>query len=153
MTDNFIDGLKTLFVEHYVEVPEDKYNVIDELANRLDEMEQKLDDEVSKNMEVVEENDQLKRGNVISEACADLTESQTEKMVSLAEGVDFVSAEDFSDKVEELKNAYFPTDENIAEETQVEEGTGDFSSDSEEKVIDPTMNQYSSAISKLQPLG
>jgi len=153
MTDNFIDGLKTLFVEHYVEVPEDKYNVIDELANRLDEMEEKLDNEVSKNMEVVEENDQLKRGNVIREACADLTESQTEKMVSLAEGVDFNSAEDFSDKVEELKNAYFPKDENIAEDTKVEEGTGDFSSDSEEKVIDPTMNQYSSAISKLQPLG
>ena len=43
MTENFIEGLKTLFVEHYVEVPEDKYNVMDELANRLDEMEQKLD--------------------------------------------------------------------------------------------------------------
>ncbi len=114
MTDNFIDGLKTLFVEHYVEVPEDKYNVIDELANRLDDMEEKLDSEVSKNMEVVAENDQLKRGNVIREACNDLTESQTEKMVSLAEGVDFTSAEDFSDKVEELKNAYFPKEENIA---------------------------------------
>ena len=153
MTDNFIDGLKTLFVEHYVEVPEDKYNVIDELANRLDDMEEKLDSEVSKNMEVVAENDQLKRGNVIREACNDLTESQTEKMVSLAEGVDFTSAEDFSDKVEELKNAYFPKDENIAEDTIVEEGTGDFSSDSEERIIDPTMNQYSTAISKLQPLG
>jgi len=153
MTDNFIDGLKTLFVEHYVEVPEDKYNVIDELANRLDEMEEKLDGEVQKNMDVVAENDQLKRGNVIREACNDLTESQTEKMVSLAEGVDFTSAEDFSDKVEELKNAYFPKDENIAEDTKVEEGTGDFSSDSEERIIDPTMNQYSSAISKLQPLG
>ena len=153
MTDNFIDGLKTLFVEHYVEVPEDKYNVIDELANRLDEMEEKLDGEVQKNMDVVAENDQLKRGNVIREACNDLTESQTEKMVSLAEGVDFTSAEDFSDKVEELKNAYFPKDENIAEDTKVEEGTGDFSSDSEERIIDPTMNQYSTAISKLQPLG
>jgi hypothetical protein len=59
MTDNFIEGLKTLFVEHYVEVPEDKYDVIDELANRLDEMEEKLDAEVSKNMEVVEENENL----------------------------------------------------------------------------------------------
>lgn len=116
-------------------------------------MEEKLDSEVSKNMEVVAENDQLKRGNVIREACNDLTESQTEKMVSLAEGVDFTSAEDFSDKVEELKNAYFPKDENIAEDTKVEEGTGDFSSDSEERIIDPTMNQYSTAISKLQPLG
>jgi hypothetical protein len=153
MTDNFIDGLKTLFVEHYVEVPEDKYNVIDELANRLDDMEEKLDSEVSKNMEVVAENDQLKRGNVIREACNDLTESQTEKMVSLSEGVDFTSADDFSDKVDELKKAYFPTDENIAEDTKVEEGSGDFSSNSEERVIDPTMTQYSTAISKLQPLG
>lgn len=152
MTENFIEGMKNLFVEHYVEIPEDKYNVIDELANRLDEMEEKLDNEVSKNMEVVAENDQLKRGAVISEACKDLTESQTEKMVSLAEGVDFVSAEDFSDKVEELKNAYFPKEENIAEETVVEEGTGDFSEENETR-IDPTMNQYASAISKLKPLG
>ena len=152
MTDNFIEGLKTLFVEHYVEVPEDKYNVIDELANRLDEMEEKLDSEVQKNMDVVAENDQLKRGNVIREACNDLTESQTEKMVSLAEGVDFTSAEDFSDKVDELKSAYFPKEEDIAEETRVEEGTGEFGSN-EESVIDPTMSQYSTAISKLQPLG
>ena len=152
MTDNFIDGLKTLFVEHYVEIPEDKYNVIDELANRLDEMEDKLDAEVSKNMEVVEQNDQLKRGNVVREACNDLTESQKEKMISLAEGVDFTSSEDFQEKVEELKNAYFPKDENIAEETVVEEGTGEFASD-DEKIIDPAMNQYSSAISKLKPLG
>ena len=152
MTDNFIDGLKTLFVEHYVEIPEDKYNVIDELANRLDEMEDKLDAEVSKNMEVVEENDQLKRGNVVREACNDLTESQKEKMISLAEGVDFSSSEDFQEKVEELKNAYFPKDENIAEETVVEEGTGEFTSD-DEKIIDPAMNQYSTAISKLKPLG
>ena len=152
MTDNFIDGLKTLFVEHYVEIPEDKYNVIDELANRLDEMEDKLDAEVSKNMEVVEENDQLKRGNVVREACNDLTESQTEKMISLAEGVDFTSSEDFAEKVEELKSAYFPKDENIAEETVVEEGTGEFASD-DEKIIDPAMNQYSTAISKLKPLG
>ena len=152
MTDNFIEGLKTLFTEHYVEVPEDKYNVIDELANRLDEMEEKLDSEVQKNMDVVAENDQLKRGNVIREACNDLTESQTEKMVSLAEGVDFTSAEDFSDKVDELKSAYFPKEEDIAEETRVEEGTGEFGSN-EESVIDPTMSQYSTAISKLQPLG
>ena len=152
MTENFIEGMKNLFVEHYVEIPEDKYDVIDELANRLDEMEEKLDNEVSKNMEVVAENDQLKRGAVISEACLDLSESQTEKMVSLAEGVDFVNAEDFSDKVEELKNAYFPKEENIAEETVVEEGTGDFSEENETR-IDPTMNQYASAISKLKPLG
>ena len=152
MTDNFIDGLKTLFVEHYVEVPEDKYDVIDELANRLDEMEEKLDSEVHKNMEIVEENESLKRQNVVREACLDLSESQKEKMISLSEGVDYKDTEDFSDKVSELKEAYFPSDEVIAEDTIVEEGTGEFSDESE-TVLDPSMNRYSNAISKLKPLG
>ena len=154
MTENFIEGLKTLFVEHYVDVPEDKYNVIDELANRLDEMEEKLDNEVHKNMEIVEENNSLNRQNVVREACSTLSESQQEKMVSLSEGVDFVDQEDFAEKVSELKEAYFPnTDgDTISEETVVEEGTGDFSNE-EEVVVSPDIARYSEAISKLKPLG
>ena len=156
MTENFIEGMKTLFVEHYVEVPEDKYNVMDELANRLDEMEQKLDSEVSKNMEVSEELDSLKRANVVREACEDLTESQKEKMESLSNGVDFKDTADFSEKVAEIKEAYFGNVEgdNIAEEMTVEEGTGSFEDDSSsDEVLDPTIARYSSAISKLKPLG
>ncbi len=154
MTENFIEGLKTLFVEHYVDVPEDKYNVVDELANRLDEMEEKLDNEVHKNMEIVEQNNSLIRQNVVREACSTLSESQQEKMVSLSEGVDFMSEEDFSEKVSELKEAYFPnTDgETISEETVVEEGTGEFSSE-EETVLSSDIARYSEAISKLKPLG
>jgi hypothetical protein len=153
MTENFIEGLKTLFVEHYVDVPEDKYNVIDELANRLDEMEEKLDNEVSKNMEIVEENDSLKRSNVIREACEDLSESQKEKMESLSNGVDFKDIEDFQEKVTEIKEAYFPIEgETISEDTVVEEGTGEFASN-EDKVLDPSIARYSEALSKLKPLG
>jgi len=153
MTENFIDGLKTLFVEHYVEVPEDKYNVIDELANRLDEMEQKLDGEVQKNMDVTEELDSLKRGNVIREACEDLSESQKEKMESLAAGVDFTDTEDFADKIGEVKEAYFKVDgETVAEETRVEEGEGTYADESSDPVLDPTIARYSEAISKLNPL-
>lgn len=152
MTDNFIDGLKTLFVEHYVEVPEDKYNVIDELANRLDEMEQKLDGEVQKNMDVTEELDSLKRGNVIREACEDLSESQKEKMESLAAGVDFTDNEDFADKIGEVKEAYFSVgSDEVATDTQVEEGSGTFEDD-KSPVLDPTIARYSEAISKLNPL-
>jgi len=156
MTENFIEGLKTLFVEHYVDVPEDKYDVIDELANRLDEMEQKLDGEVSRNMEVTEELETLKRGNIVKSAGEDLTESQREKLESLAEGVDYKNEEDFAEKISEVKNAYFRVDgESLEEETIVEEGTGTLTeeSDSEEKILDPNMNVYSSAISKLKPLG
>lgn len=151
MTENFIEGLKTLFTEHYVEVPEDKYNVMDELANRLDEMEQKLDGEVQKNMEITEELDTLKRDNVVREACKDLSESQQEKLVSLSNGVDFTSTEDFAEKVSELKEAYFPNEsETIAEETVIEEGTGTFDVETTEKVVDPEMRQYLEAINKLK---
>jgi len=103
MTENFIEGLKTLFVEHYVDVPEDKYNVIDELANRLDEMESKLDGEVQNNMDITEELETLKRVNVISAASSDLTDSQKEKLSSLAEGVEYKSEEDFAEKISELR--------------------------------------------------
>jgi hypothetical protein len=90
---------------------------------------------------------------VIREACKDLTESQTEKMVSLSNGVDFQDIEDFQEKVSELKEAYFPVEgETIAEETVVEEGTGELSED-KEPVLDPTMSKYTSALSKLKPLG
>ena len=154
MTENFIEGLKTLFVEHYVDVPEDKYDVIDELANRLDEMESKLDVEVSKNMEISEERDALVRQNVVRDAGEDLTESQREKLESLSNGIDFTDSEDFAEKVSEIKEAYFVESDTseIAEETVIEEGTGDFSSD-EEAVLDPSIARYSEALSKLKPLG
>ena len=154
MTEGFIDGLKTLFTEHYVEVPEDKYNVIDELANRLDEMEQKLDGEVSRNMDITEELDTLKRSNVVREAGNDLSESQKEKLESLSNGIDFKDVEDFQEKVVEIKEAYFPSDvDSIVEETLVMEGEGTYEDESSEPVLDPTIARYSSAISKLKPLG
>mgnify|MGYP003653468910 FL=1 len=154
MTENFIDGLKTLFVEHYVDVPEDKYDVIDELANRLEEMEAKLDGEVSQNMAIVEELDTLKRGNVVSEASSDLTDTQKEKLSSLAEGVDYKDEADFQEKIAEIKSAYFPAEgEKVVTETLVVEGDNEFEVEQTEKSVDPTMAKYSSAITKLQPLG
>jgi|TARA_B100001094_G_scaffold267133_1_gene270296 hypothetical protein len=153
MTENFIDGLKTLFVEHYVDVPEDKYNVIDELANRLDEMEQKLDGEVSKNIDITEELDALKRSNVVKTAGNSLSESQKEKLESLSNGVDFKDEADFAEKIAEIAEAYFPSDvDKLVEDTIVEEGTGEISEE-KEPVLAPDMQQYTQAITKLNPLG
>lgn len=152
MTENFITGLKTLFTEHYVDIPDEKYNVMDELSNRLDEMETKLDVEVSKNMDLSEEVTELKRANVVRDACSDLTESQREKLVSLAEGVDFKNEEDYAEKITEIKEAYFSVDsETIAEETVVEEGTGQYEEEDSTSVTNPEMRRYLSAISNLKP--
>lgn len=154
MTENFISGLKQLFVEHYVEVPEEKYDVIDELSNRLDEMEVKLDSEVQKNMDIAEELDTLKRENVVRDASSDLTESQKEKLESLANGVDFKDEADFQEKIGEIKEAYFGIEgESISEDTVVEEGTGTLEDEESAPVLAPEMNRYSDAISKLKPLG
>ena len=154
MTENFIEGLKTLFVEHYVDVPEEKYDVIDELSNRLDEMEVKLDSEVQKNMDIAEELDTLKRENVVRDASSDLTESQKEKLESLANGVDFNDEADFQEKIAEIKEAYFGIEgESISEDTVVEEGTGTLEDEESTPVLAPEMTRYADAISKLKPLG
>jgi len=153
MTENFIDGLKTLFTEHYVDVPEDKYNVIDELANRLDEMEQKLDGEVSRNIDITEELDALKRSNLVTAAGDSLSESQKEKLESLSNGVDFKDEADFAEKIAEIAEAYFPNDiDKLVEDTIVEEGTGVISEQSA-PTLAPDMQQYTQAITKLKPLG
>ena len=140
-------------VDKYLTFCAEEWTKENELANRLDEMEDKLDNEVTKNMGLSEELENLKRDKVVREACVDLSESQIEKLVSLSNGVDFENESDFAEKIGEIKEAYFPNDnETIAEETVVEEGTGEFSEE-KETILDPTMSQYTTAISKLKPLG
>jgi hypothetical protein len=90
---------------------------------------------------------------VIREACEDLSESQKEKMESLAAGVDFTDNEDFADKIGEVKEAYFSVgSDEVATDTQVEEGSGTFDDESKSPVLDPSIARYSEAISKLNPL-
>ena len=130
-----------------------KYITVNGDTDILDEMEAKLDAEVSKNMDISEELGSLKRQNVVTKACEDLSESQKEKMVSLSNGIDFTDEADFEEKIAEIKEAYFKVDgETVSEETVVEEGTGEFASD-EEKVLDPSIARYSEALTKLKPLG
>ena len=156
MTENFIDGLKALFVEHYVEVPEEKYDVMDELANRLDEMEDKLNSEVERNMKLQEEIDGFQRESVVNEACADLSEAQKEKLLSLSEKVDFQDKEDFGNKIAEIKEAYFPsekTDDTLIESAaEGEDEWTDTVVETAEKPLDPTMAKYASFVSKVKPI-
>jgi len=116
-------------------------------------MEAKLDGEVSNNMAITEELDQLKRGNVVSEASSDLTDTQKEKLSSLAEGVDYKDEADFAEKIAEIKEAYFKVDgEKVEVETNIQEGANEFEVEETEKVANPVMEKYSSAITKLNPL-
>ena len=153
MTEDFINGLKKLFEEHYVEVPEDKFDVVEELANRLDEMEDKLNEEVANNITAQQDIEELQREKIISEASNDLADTQVEKLKSLSEDVDFENVENFVEKVSTLKESYFGSEkmEAVSDDSTVASSDADFSSAKDVPVND-SMSRYTSALSKFASL-
>jgi hypothetical protein len=108
MVENFMQGMKNLFEENYVELPEDKYDVLEEMTNKLDEMEEKLNEQIEKNMSLNGTIATFVRESVITDVSKGLAQTQAEKLASLAEGVEFESEESFRAKLETIKENYFP---------------------------------------------
>ena len=104
LTENFITGLKALFEDHYVEVPDDKLDVVDELASKIEDVEAKLNEEVSKNIDLTSERDELVRNKVVSEVSSDLTTSEVEKLTKLIEDLD--ADDEFESNVKTIKESY-----------------------------------------------
>ena len=151
LTEDFINGLKQLFEEHYVEVPEDKFDVVEELANRLDEMEDKLNEEVASNIGAQQDIEELQREKIISEASKDLADTQIEKLKALSEDVDFESIETFQEKVSTLKESYFGEGkvEMISDDSAVVSEDADFSGAGDvAQPVNEGMSQYTAALTK-----
>jgi hypothetical protein len=127
ITEEFMGGLKNLFEESYIDIPEEKVDVVSELSEKSDKLEEQLDIELQKNVELNEKIEKLIRGQIVFEISEDLTEVQTEKFEGLASNVEFVTEEDFREKLDMIKESYF-TDEDkiesvIDEEEPLEEST------------------------------
>ena len=153
LTEDFINGLKKLFEEHYVEVPEDKFDVVEELAARLDDMEDKLNEEVASNISALQDIEELQREKIISEASKDLADSEIEKLKELAEDVDYENEGNFVEKVSTLKEAYFKGEKLLA--VSDESNVAFNESDEEDKDninVDPSMAGYTAAISKFSKI-
>jgi hypothetical protein len=122
VAEGFMNKLKDLFVESYVDVPESKVDLVDELATAHEELEESYNDAVAKAIEIAEELESYKRKDIIREASRDLAETQVEKLTSLAESVEFESEEAFAAKVATLKESYFKQEKTatsvIAEESE-----------------------------------
>ena len=121
IAEGFMNKLKDVFTESYIEVPEGKIDLVDELATANEELEEQYNDAVAKSMKLAEELNTYKRTQIIREASKDLAETQVEKLTKLAESIDFESEEDFAAKVETLKASYFKSDaptSPISEETE-----------------------------------
>ena len=121
IAEDFITGLKSLFKEHYIDVPEEKYNVLEDLTNQGKELEAKLNEQIEKNVNLTKEVSGFHKTQAILEVTADLAETEKEKFVSMAENVEFDSAEKFKEKLETIKESYFPkTKSEVAEENSVD---------------------------------
>ena len=145
ITEEFMSGLKNLFTEHYIEVPDEKVDIVENLFDKVEELEEKLNSQIQENVKVKDELNDYRKNKILEEVCEDLADTQAEKMKSLVDGVTYEeNADDFENKVKMIKESYFPNqvkqDENIEQEDVV----------SEEEVTQetPKMNNIMEAYSK-----
>ena len=148
ITEDFIAGLKNLFVEHYIDIPADKVDIVEELSLKVEELEGSLNEQIMKGIELKKElNEQLKQ-EAIHTACDGLSQTQVEKMKALAEGVEFNSDDEFASKLETLKESYFTSaiysgdNYGLDDEVILVEETKTLKSN------DPMMEQYAKSISQ-----
>ena len=147
IAEDFITGLKSLFKEHYIDVPEEKYNVLDDLTNQTKDLESKLNEQIEKNVELTKTNSEFTRASLVSEVSADLAETEKEKFVSMAENVDFDSADKFKEKLETVKESFFPKTKSEITETSVDSVAANLPSDFTSGKSD-AMAAYTAAITK-----
>ena len=142
IAEDFISGLKQLFEDHYIDVPDEKYDVLEAQSEKISELEDKLNESIDKTVELTKISSNLIREQVISEVSEDLADTEIEKFKSLTEDVDFVDEESFKAKLDTLKESYFP--KTIVEQTFDDEDGGTAQD------IDTTeaMSAYMSAISR-----
>lgn len=145
ITEDFINGLRNLFAEHYIDVPSEKVDLVDELAGKLEEVEAKLNEEVERNVEYRKALIEAHKTEVTREVCEGLTATQAEKIKALAESVEFSTEDEFKEKLETIRENYFPSGVKKADEAQLNEQVD------EEKpavVSDAFMNSIVQSISK-----
>ena len=144
IAEDFITGLKSLFEEHYIDVPDEKYDILESQAQKIEELESKLNETMNKLTEKKQSEDSLVREAAIKEVSSDLAETQVEKFASLVEDVEFTDKESFEEKLNTLKENYFPksTPSQLTEESGVE---------TQEIDISDAMAAYTSAIKRSAP--
>jgi len=147
LTDDFIAGLRNLFAEHYIDVPAEKVDLVDELAGQVEELEAKLNEEIERGVEFKKALVESRKNEVTREVCEGLTATQVEKIKSLAESVEFSTEDEYKNKLETIRENYFPSGVKKADESQLNETVED--AEGEKKVInDPFVAAVSNAISK-----
>ena len=146
IAEDFIGGLKQLFEDHYIDIPDEKYDILEAQAKEIDELKAKVNSEVEKNVSLKKENADLTRGDIFEEVSETMADTQKEKFKGLTENVDFEDADDYKKKLETIKESYFASEAKPAE-TNVD------TTSSNSGTVDPsdlsdTMAKYTAAITR-----
>jgi hypothetical protein len=147
IAEDFISGLKQLFEDHYIDVPDEKYDVLEAQSEKIAELEDKLNESIQKNVEMTEDNSLLVREQVFTEVSEDLAQTEIEKFKGLVEDVDFTDEESFREKLSTLKESYFPKVKPAAGTRAIDDEDGGTAQDID---TTDTMHKYMSAISRDQ---
>ena len=151
LAESFITGLKSLFEKHYVDVPEEKVDIVEQLFNKVESLEEKLNVEMQTNIEALKEMKNFKKVEAIAEACEGLTSVETDKMCELAEAVQYEDHKEFVSKLNTLRESYFNTRETSGiEETRQTLTEAVTNTEEENANVDPTMDRYTQAIRRVQ---
>ena len=146
LTEDFIGGLRNLFAEHYIDVPAEKVDLVDELAGKVEELESKLNEEIERGMSYAKALVESRKNEIAREVTEGMIDTQAEKIKSLAESVEFSTEDEYKSKLETIRENYFPSGVKKATESQLNEQVEDTE---EKKVIhDPFVAAVSQAISK-----
>ncbi len=146
IAEDFISGLKKLFAEHYIDVPDEKYNVLEDQAQKIEDLEKKLNEQIEKNVEVKKENNEKSRKEIMAEVASDLADTAKEKFAKLAEEIDYSDAEDFKKKCETIKESYFGQKSEAKDLDDVAAG------ESSNEDLSNAMAAYTAAISKTKDI-
>ena len=147
LVEDFMTGLKNLFTEHYIDIPEEKVDLVDDLFEKVEELEQKLDESINTSVDIKKELAEYKKAETLREVSEDLADTEKEKLGKLADGIDFEDKSQYSEKLEVIKENYFPKQqsETITEEL---ENTEKEQEDSSEPSVDPAMKRYVSSLTR-----
>lgn len=149
ITEDFIAGLRNLFAENYINVPEDKVELVDELASKVEELEVKLNEEIEANIQYKKQLTEAIKAQLVNEVCEGLTATQVEKIKALAESVEFSTEEEFTEKLETIRENYFPSGVKKADASQLHEEVEDDGT-AKKTVADPYVASVAQAISKIK---
>ena len=150
IAEGFIESLKSVFEEHYIDIPEEKFDVVEELASKVEALEKQVNEQMTKNIDLKQKLSEQKKVEALHSVCEGLTLSQAEKIKTIAESVEFVSESDFVSQMEDIKESYFSTASSVKPASK--ESLNDVVDLNEEvakpRAVDPMIAAYASRISQ-----